>query len=58
VCGEKGEVEKQQLLVYVTLLSSHQETEMVNTHVTSPGATVALGLMYLKTNDMWVEQIM
>ena len=29
---------------------------MVNTHVTSPGATVALGLMYLKTNDMWVEQ--
>ena len=24
---------------------------MVNTHVTSPGATMALGLMYLKTNN-------
>ena len=23
----------------------------MNTHVTSPAATVALGLMYLKTND-------
>ncbi|CAI8050482.1 Anaphase-promoting complex subunit 1 [Geodia barretti] len=27
------------------------EPEVVNTHVTSPAATVALGLMYLKTND-------
>ena len=27
------------------------ELAVVNTHVTSPAATVALGLMYLKTND-------
>ena len=27
------------------------EPEVVNTHVTSLAATVALGLMYLKTND-------
>jgi anaphase-promoting complex subunit 1 len=27
------------------------EPEVVNTHVTSPAATVALGLMYLKTNE-------
>ena len=29
----------------------HKEREVVNTHVTSPGAILALGLMYLKTND-------
>ena len=33
--------------------SSTQEPEVVNTHVTSPAATVALGLMYLKTNDRY-----
>lgn len=27
------------------------EGDVVNTHVTTPGAVVALGLMYLKTND-------
>lgn len=27
------------------------ENDMINTHVTSPAAIVALGLMYLKTNN-------
>ena len=26
---------------------------MVNTHVTAPGAIVALGLLFLKTNDRY-----
>ena len=28
-----------------------QEGDHVNCHVTAPGAIIALGLMYLKTND-------
>ena len=28
-----------------------QEGDQVNCHVTAPGAIIALGLMYLKTND-------
>ena len=28
-----------------------QEGDQVNTHETAPGAIVALGLMYMKTND-------
>lgn len=27
---------------------------MINTHVTAPGAILALGLMYLKTNNRYV----
>ena len=29
-----------------------QEGDQVNTHIIAPGAIIALGLMYLKTNDM------
>ena len=31
-----------------------QEGNQVNCHVTAPGAIVALGLMYLKTNDRYI----
>ncbi len=30
-----------------------QEGDQVNTHVTAPGAILALSLMFLKTNDRW-----
>ena len=37
--------------------SSAQEPEVVNTHVTSLAATVALGLMYLKTNERYQAHV-
>lgn len=33
------------------------EGELVNMDVTSPAATVALGLMYLKTNDLQIAKL-
>ena len=35
----------------ISCLVAHQEGDQVNIHVTAPGAIVALGLMYMKTND-------
>uniref|UniRef100_A0A915D2V7 Anaphase-promoting complex subunit 1 n=1 Tax=Ditylenchus dipsaci TaxID=166011 RepID=A0A915D2V7_9BILA len=38
------------------LNSNHvKESKNVNIHLTSPAACVALGLMYLRTNDKWVS---
>jgi anaphase-promoting complex subunit 1 len=33
------------------------EGELVNLDVTSPAATIALGLMYLKTNDQGIAKL-
>ena len=35
----------------LSFLTAFQEGDQVNCHVTAPGAIIALGLMYLKTND-------
>lgn len=42
-------------MVNLAYLLYIQEGDHVNCHVTAPGAIVALGLMYLKTNDRYIH---
>ena len=42
------------IMLFVECCFAFQEGDQVNSHVTAPGAIIALGLMYLKTNDRWM----